>query len=51
MLTFSRLLSAPFIGYLITQHNYDIALGMFALAGFTDMVSQNTAYSIALLDD
>ncbi|ORZ15636.1 hypothetical protein BCR42DRAFT_40574 [Absidia repens] len=37
-LTFSRLLSAPFIGYLITQHNYDVALGVFALAGFTDML-------------
>ncbi|KAI8084745.1 phosphatidyl synthase [Halteromyces radiatus] len=37
-LTFSRLLSAPFIGYLIVQHNYDIALGVFALAGFTDML-------------
>ncbi|CAO3642981.1 unnamed protein product [Cunninghamella blakesleeana] len=37
-LTFSRLLSAPFIGYLITQHNYDAALGIFALAGFTDML-------------
>ncbi|KAI8330449.1 CDP-alcohol phosphatidyltransferase-domain-containing protein [Chlamydoabsidia padenii] len=38
MLTFSRLVSAPFIGYLITQHNYDVALGLFALAGFTDML-------------
>ncbi|ORZ16488.1 hypothetical protein BCR42DRAFT_437729 [Absidia repens] len=37
-LTFSRLLSAPFVGYLITQHNYDVALGVFALAGFTDML-------------
>ncbi|KAI9308904.1 hypothetical protein BJ944DRAFT_259398 [Cunninghamella echinulata] len=37
-LTFSRLLSAPFIGYLIIQHNYDAALGIFALAGFTDML-------------
>ncbi|KAG0174738.1 cardiolipin synthase [Apophysomyces sp. BC1034] len=37
-LTFSRLLSAPFVGYLIMNHNYDFALGVFALAGLTDML-------------
>ncbi|KAI7861724.1 CDP-alcohol phosphatidyltransferase-domain-containing protein [Spinellus fusiger] len=38
LLTFGRLLSAPYIGYLITQHDYNLALGMFALAGCTDML-------------
>ncbi|KAI8393606.1 CDP-alcohol phosphatidyltransferase-domain-containing protein [Radiomyces spectabilis] len=37
-LTFGRLLSAPFIGYLILQHDYNFALGMFALSGLTDML-------------
>ncbi|ORX60352.1 hypothetical protein DM01DRAFT_1332510 [Hesseltinella vesiculosa] len=37
-LTFARLLSAPFIGYLIIEHHYDAALGVFALAGITDML-------------
>ncbi|KAI9493148.1 CDP-alcohol phosphatidyltransferase-domain-containing protein [Zychaea mexicana] len=37
-LTFARLVSAPFIGYLIMKHDYDFALGIFALAGFTDLL-------------
>ncbi|KAI9311483.1 CDP-alcohol phosphatidyltransferase-domain-containing protein [Dichotomocladium elegans] len=37
-LTFARLLSAPFIGYLIVEHDYQLALGVFALAGFTDLL-------------
>ncbi|CDH55118.1 predicted protein [Lichtheimia corymbifera JMRC:FSU:9682] len=37
-LTFSRIVSAPFIGYLIMQHDYQLALGVFALAGITDML-------------
>ncbi|KAL0082492.1 CDP-alcohol phosphatidyltransferase-domain-containing protein [Phycomyces blakesleeanus] len=38
LLTFGRLLSAPYIGHLIIQHDYNLALGIFALAGFTDML-------------
>ncbi|KAI8987823.1 CDP-alcohol phosphatidyltransferase-domain-containing protein [Mycotypha africana] len=38
VLTFSRLVAAPCIGYLILNHNYDSALGLFALAGFTDLL-------------
>ncbi|ORY98990.1 CDP-alcohol phosphatidyltransferase-domain-containing protein [Syncephalastrum racemosum] len=37
-LTFTRLLSAPVLGYLIIQQDYPWALGLFALSGFTDML-------------
>ncbi|KAI8144999.1 CDP-alcohol phosphatidyltransferase-domain-containing protein [Fennellomyces sp. T-0311] len=37
-LTFARLASTPFIGYLIMKHDYEFALGIFALAGFTDLL-------------
>jgi cardiolipin synthase len=39
ILTFSRLLASPYIGYLIVQGRYPLALGIFAVAGITDMVS------------
>ncbi|KAG2184964.1 hypothetical protein INT43_000877 [Umbelopsis isabellina] len=39
ILTFSRLLASPYIGYLIVQGKYPLALGIFAVAGLTDMVS------------
>lgn len=38
ILTFSRLLASPYIGYLIVQGKYPLALGIFAVAGFTDML-------------
>jgi CDP-alcohol phosphatidyltransferase len=38
ILTFSRLLSAPAIGYLILTHQHTLALSLFAYAGFTDLV-------------
>ncbi|CEG73974.1 Putative CDP-diacylglycerol-glycerol-3-phosphate 3-phosphatidyltransferase [Rhizopus microsporus] len=38
LLTFGRLLAAPYIGYLILERDYNMALGLFALAGFTDML-------------
>ncbi|KAI9261115.1 CDP-alcohol phosphatidyltransferase-domain-containing protein [Sporodiniella umbellata] len=38
ILTFGRLLAAPYIGYLILEHDYNLALGLFGLAGFTDML-------------
>ncbi|KAL1930752.1 hypothetical protein VTP01DRAFT_10914 [Rhizomucor pusillus] len=37
-LTFTRLASAPYIGYLIMHQDYQLALGIFALAGFTDLL-------------
>ncbi|CAO3646977.1 unnamed protein product [Mucor hiemalis] len=43
VLTFGRLLAAPAVGYLITEHHYDEALGLFALAGFTDMLDGHIA--------
>lgn len=43
VLTFGRLLAAPAVGYLIMEHNYDEALGLFALAGFTDMLDGHIA--------
>jgi cardiolipin synthase len=39
LLTFGRLAAAPCVGYMILQQNYDGALVLFALAGFTDLVS------------
>ncbi|CAO3677643.1 unnamed protein product [Umbelopsis vinacea] len=38
ILTFSRLLASPYIGYLIVNEKYPLALGIFAVAGFTDML-------------
>ncbi|KAH8548830.1 CDP-alcohol phosphatidyltransferase [Umbelopsis sp. PMI_123] len=38
ILTFSRLLASPYIGYLIVNENYPLALGIFAVAGITDML-------------
>lgn len=40
ILTFGRLLAAPVVGYLILEQNYNEALGLFAIAGFTDMVRE-----------
>lgn len=40
ILTFGRLIAAPCIGYLVLQHNYDAALGLFTVAGLTDLVRQ-----------
>jgi cardiolipin synthase len=38
MLTLGRLIAAPYVGYLIIQHEYPLALGVFVAAGLTDMV-------------
>ncbi|KAK9711014.1 hypothetical protein K7432_008098 [Basidiobolus ranarum] len=38
VLTLSRLAASPFIGYLIYQQQYTVALIGFAIAGFTDML-------------
>jgi cardiolipin synthase len=41
MLTFGRLLAAPYVGYLIINQDYPLALGVFVAAGITDMVNIN----------
>ena len=38
LLTLSRLLSAPGIGYLLLTHQYPFALGLFVYAGATDLI-------------
>jgi len=38
LLTFSRLVAAPVIGYLVLQDNHAWALGLFAYAGISDML-------------
>ncbi|OCL05761.1 hypothetical protein AOQ84DRAFT_379273 [Glonium stellatum] len=38
ILTFSRLLAAPAIGYLVFQNQHAWAVGLFAYAGITDLV-------------
>lgn len=37
-LTFSRLLASPVIGYLVLHDQHAAALGLFAVAGLTDLV-------------
>ena len=38
LLTFSRLLSAPLIGYFILHEQHWAAVSLFAYAGFTDLI-------------
>ncbi|KAI0846314.1 hypothetical protein F5Y00DRAFT_244192 [Daldinia vernicosa] len=38
LLTFSRLIAAPFIGYAIVHDAHALALGLFAYAGFSDLL-------------
>ncbi|MCJ1293522.1 hypothetical protein MMC34_005077 [Xylographa carneopallida] len=38
LLTFSRLLAAPLVGYLVVHDQHAWALGLFAYAGITDLV-------------
>ena len=38
MLTFSRLLATPVIGYLILHDQHAWAIGLFAYAGITDLL-------------
>ncbi|CAO3610960.1 unnamed protein product [Mucor hiemalis] len=38
MLTVGRLIAAPYVGYLIVNHEYPLALGVFVAAGLTDML-------------
>lgn len=39
MLSMTRIGLAPVLGYLIIEEDFSIALGVFALAGLTDLVS------------
>lgn len=47
MLTVGRLIAAPYVGYLIVQHEYPLALGVFVLAGLTDMVRDKSTIIIS----
>jgi cardiolipin synthase (CMP-forming) len=38
LLTFSRLIAAPFVGYCILHDQHALALGLFAYAGITDLL-------------
>lgn len=38
ILTFSRLIASPFVGYFILHDQHALALGLFAYAGVTDML-------------
>jgi cardiolipin synthase len=38
LLSFSRLLASPVIGYLVLHEQHTAALGLFAAAGLTDLV-------------
>lgn len=39
LLTASRIVSTPFLGYMVTHGYFEIALGLFVVAGITDLVS------------
>ncbi|ODM20381.1 hypothetical protein SI65_03434 [Aspergillus cristatus] len=38
ILTFSRLLAAPAVGYFLVHHHHAVALSLFAYAGVTDLI-------------
>jgi len=38
VLTVSRVVMCPILGYLVVQHDYSTALGLFAVAGMTDLL-------------
>lgn len=38
ILTFSRLIAAPLVGYLLVHHHHAAALSLFAYAGITDLI-------------
>lgn len=38
LLTMSRILLTPVIGYLVVEESYTVALGLFSFAGLTDLV-------------
>ncbi|KAI9143804.1 cardiolipin synthase-like protein [Paraphysoderma sedebokerense] len=38
LLTFSRLVASPFLGYFVTAGHYEAALGLFAFASATDLL-------------
>jgi len=39
LLCISRIIMSPFLGYLILQSDYHLALGVFMFAGISDLVS------------
>lgn len=38
LLTASRIISTPFLGYMVTHGNFEMALGLFVVAGITDLL-------------
>lgn len=38
LLTASRIVSTPFLGYMVTHGHFEIALGLFVVAGITDLL-------------
>lgn len=48
MLSMTRIGLAPVLGYLIIEEDFNIALGVFALAGLTDLVSYKVTSSVSL---
>lgn len=44
MLSMTRIGLAPVLGYLILEEDFNVALGVFALAGLTDLVSYMFAF-------
>lgn len=48
MLSMTRIGLAPVLGYLIIEEDFNVALGVFALAGLTDLVSYKVISSVLL---
>ena len=38
LLTFSRIVATPFLGYMVLHEHFHLSLGIFACAGITDLV-------------
>lgn len=38
----ARIVMSPYLGYIILQDNYNLALGLLVFAGVTDLVSKIT---------
>jgi len=48
LLTVSRILLTPVIGYLVVHESFYMALGIFTFAGVTDLVSDITDFDFCL---
>lgn len=45
LLTASRIVSTPFLGYMVTHGHFEMALGLFIVAGITDLVSKSDLWN------